>query len=367
VSHIKPTAYYNENDPGAAAWLRELVRDGQIAPGDVDERDIRDVVPGELVGYRQCHFFAGVGGWSLALRLAGWPADRPVWTGSCPCQPFSAAGRGAGFADERHLWPAWFHLIGQCRPLHVFGEQVAAKDGLGWLDLVWSDLEAAGYAVGAFDLSAAGVGAFHIRQRLWFVAESSGVRRPMGAEESRHQTRGNAGPRLRRHLGVVEHPAGDGRQQGRAEPDGRLAAERRGDGLVGDPGGSRLEGWQGLRRDDGEERPTAERAGRATGPRPLGGAWANAAWLPCQDGRWRPIESVAVEVADGLPDGLGLVRLASHPDRPHAERLIHAPLIKKGKARVMRLRGYGNAIVPQVAAEVVGAYLEHEADREPTR
>lgn len=81
------SAYYNENDPFAAAWLRRLIEAGEIAPGVVDERSIVDVQPQDLSSYTQCHFFAGIGGWSLALRFAGWPDDRPVWTGSCPCQP----------------------------------------------------------------------------------------------------------------------------------------------------------------------------------------------------------------------------------------------------------------------------------------
>ena len=167
-------AYYNEYDPKAAAWLRELIKQGHIADGVVDDRSIEDVRPTELAGFTQCHFFAGIGVWSYALRRAGWADDRPVWTGSCPCQPFSAAGKGAGFADERHLWPAFHHLISQCRPDVVLGEQVASKDGLGWLDLVSSDLENAGYASGAVDLCAAGVGAPHIRQRLWWVGERLG-------------------------------------------------------------------------------------------------------------------------------------------------------------------------------------------------
>ena len=165
-------AYYNEHDPFAAAWLRNLIDAGHIAHGDVDERSIIDVRPSELAGYTQCHFFAGIGGWSYALRLAGWPDDRPVWTGSCPCQPFSAAGKGGGFADERHLWPEFDRLIGECRPNVVFGEQVASKDGLAWLDLVQADMEAKDYAFGAVDLCAAGVGAPHIRQRLFWVADA---------------------------------------------------------------------------------------------------------------------------------------------------------------------------------------------------
>ncbi|NIV38522.1 MAG: DNA cytosine methyltransferase, partial [Anaerolineae bacterium] len=171
------TAYYNENDPFAAAWLRELIRAGHIAPGDVDERDIRDVTPNDVAAYDQCHFFAGIGTWSYALRQAGWADDRPAWTGSCPCQPFSSAGTREGFDDERHLWPAWFWLISQSRPGVVFGEQVSSRDGLAWLDLVQADLENAGYACGALDLCAAGVGAPHLRQRLYFVADAGSTRR----------------------------------------------------------------------------------------------------------------------------------------------------------------------------------------------
>lgn len=170
------TAYYNEIDHYAAQWLRNLIATGLIAPGDVDDRSIVDVKADDLRGYTQCHFFAGVGVWSYALRLAGWPDTRPVWTGSCPCQPFSSAGKRGGFDDNRHLWPAWFELIAQCRPATVFGEQVASVDGLTWLDAVQTDLESADYSVGAADLCAAGVGAPHIRQRLWFVAYAACIR-----------------------------------------------------------------------------------------------------------------------------------------------------------------------------------------------
>lgn len=172
-------AYYNEIDPYAAQWLRNLIAAGHIAPGDVDERSIEDVHPDDLRPYTQCHFFAGIGVWSLALRRAGWPDDRPVWTGSCPCQPFSSAGEGAGFDDPRHLWPFWAWLIRERRPAVVYGEQVAKATE--WLRLVRSDLVALGYAVGCMPIEAACAGSFSPRERFFFVADADGI----GWEEGR--------------------------------------------------------------------------------------------------------------------------------------------------------------------------------------
>src|SRR5688500_12844660 len=101
---------YNEIEPFAVDWLRNLSAAGHIAEGSVDPRPVQELRADDLRGISQAHFFAGIGVWSYALRLAGWPDDREVWTGSCPCQPFSVAGRGGGVADERHLWPEWFRL-----------------------------------------------------------------------------------------------------------------------------------------------------------------------------------------------------------------------------------------------------------------
>lgn len=168
--------YYNEIEPAAAHVLRELIKAGHIAPGDVDERSIVDVQPDDLRGYAQCHFFAGAGLWSVALRLAGWDDDRSVWTGSCPCQPFSVAGKGAGKNDERHLWPHFFRLIKACRPAVVLGEQVAGAAGYDWFDGVASDLERENYAARALDIPACSVDAPHIRQRLYWTAVDNTMR-----------------------------------------------------------------------------------------------------------------------------------------------------------------------------------------------
>jgi len=177
------SAFYNEIDDFAVRWLRALVTKGHIAPGNVERVGIEHLTADRIGNATQAHFFAGIGVWSYALRLAGWPDDRPAWTGSCPCQPFSNAGGRRGASDARHLWPAWFSLIRECRPPVIFGEQVASRSGRHWLDAVSADLETLGYAVGAADLCAAGVGAPHIRQRLFWVAYADGSKRERGTDE----------------------------------------------------------------------------------------------------------------------------------------------------------------------------------------
>jgi len=297
-------AYYNEIDAYAAQWLRNLIDNNLIAKGDVDERSIRDVAPDDLLGYSQCHFFAGIGVWSHALRLAGWPDDREVWTGSCPCQPFSAAGQRGGVDDARHLWPDFFRLIGERRPPVVFGEQVASKDGLGWLDLVHADMEGAGYALGAVDLCAAGVGTPHIRQRLWFVGE-------------RLDDAASA-----RHVGTVAGAEGDPRDEARLRVSGE------GCGAVGLADAERLRCQGGAVGHRGAETDLSTANGSLHHPGPVNGVWRDADWLYCRDGKWRAVEPGTFPLAHGAT------------------------------ARVGRLRAYGNAIVPQVAVEVIGAFLD---------
>jgi DNA (cytosine-5)-methyltransferase 1 len=297
-------AYYNENDPGAAEWLRELERAGLIAPGVVDERDIRDVTPNDLVGFSQCHFFAGIGVWSYALRLAGWPDDRPVWTGSCPCQPFSAAGRRTGFADERHLWPAWFWLISQSRPDVVFGEQVASSDGDAWLDLVSSDLEGAGYACGPLVLPAAGVGAPHGRHRLFFVADSEGERRHRREDTARSRRRGCAedvrDPRL---MGDPHRQGRQGRQGERGDDGTQLTPAQR---AGGEPRGlADAKGFEGPVHEG--LRPIRLRAADLGGRVPTRGFWADADWIYCRDGNYRPVEPGTFPLAHGAPARVGYV------------------------------------------------------------
>ncbi|HVL12785.1 MAG TPA: DNA cytosine methyltransferase [Gemmata sp.] len=359
-------AYYSEFDPQAAAWLRELMADGLITPGVVDERDIRDVAADDVRGFDRVHFFAGVGGWDHALDLAGW-GDAPVWTGSCPCQPFSSAGRRKGKEDKRHLWPAFFRLIRECRPRCVFGEQVEGAIRHGWLDGVCADLEAEGYAVGSCVLGAHSVGAPHIRQRLYWVAQ------PV-CEHQRGQLRdveGAARPTTAAGYGrcvgdVAERCSATG---GMADADrGRAEGEQRGEGGagrargaepvsrgtvrgLGDAEGERREGSADGDVDALDAGDAAERHAAVAGCNGSG-FWSDSVLIPCRDGKWRrvPAAQPGVQpVADGLPAILDDERGAC------GDRF---PLAGAVTGRVALLRGAGNAIVPQVAAEFIRAFLE---------
>lgn len=297
-------AYYNEFDPQAAAWLRELIAKGHIAPGLVDERSIEDVKPDDLKEFTQCHFFAGIGVWSYALRRAGWDDSRPVWTASCPCQPFSAAGAGSGFADPRHLWPSLAWLIAECKPSVVIGEQVASKAVGPWVDFVHADLEAMGYAFGAVPFPSAGVGAPHIRDRLYWVAYPNGDRCNQGRECQ--SSAGNDG---------VER---DGSACGRGNSFCQRLEECIGYAgvLSGTPGARTGKTLIGT-----DFHPGTGQAG------PVNGLWADADWIFCRDGKWRPVEPGTSPLANGAP------------------------------SRVGRLRGYGNAINAEAAKIFIEAVM----------
>lgn len=308
--------YYNENDPFAAAWLRELIEAGVISRGEVDTRSITEVTGADVDGFTQCHFFAGIGGWSYALRLAGWPDNKPVWTGSCPCQPFSSAGQRKVDKDERHLWPAFRALISERTPTIIFGEQVASADGRIWLAGIRADLEAMGNVFGAADLCAAGVGAPHPRQRLYWMAYAKS-----------QQTR-NAG--LSRESAEPERLADpdSSEQNERASGRQQQICDKRNDSheRMGNSETARLQGqWS-------EYRPSGERCSGLTG-------------LAMQTGvpQWNG-PTVAVECLDGPR------RVSSQPDA--------FPLAHGVSARMGKLRGSGNAIVPELAAQFIRASIE---------
>ena len=251
--------YLNEWSPFHAEWCRNLAAAGEIPKCVVDETDIRQVKGDQLSEYNQCHFFAGIAGWPLALKLAGVPDDFRVWTGSCPCQPFANCGPQTGMQDERHLWPEFRRLYRQGSPVLMLGEQSADSIRHGWIDAVFDDLEADGYSVWATVVTACGAGAPHKRERVYWLAYS-------------------------------DLP--------------------------------RSQGWW-VNRD---------RAAR-------GSPWASGVGVRGNNGRSRPIEPGVLPLAYGVPRSLGR-------GQPELGRVVR----NAGKNRVGRIEGYGNAIVPDLAA-----------------
>lgn len=441
---MNPKVYYNDNDQKSCAWLRELIRAGEIPDGVVDERSILDVQPADVAGFVQCHFFAGIGGWSYALKLAGWPEDRPVWTGSCPCQPYSAAGRGKGDADARNLWPAFFRLIKARKPEFVIGEQVSAAISHGWLDGICDDLEGEGYATGSAVLGAFSVGAPHIRKRLYWVGHTQGIGRIGGQnnEDSRRReltsghsgagdggvanpqchagepgwpanqsaesigarTTGPSGESGRSGLhggmadstsprrigpirepesqtrdearmfvsgehgenGGLEHAAGDGREQRRATSGERGTERGCGTGGVDDTNSGRCgesadavptRGNEPVSSGFGMGHPHEPGSqgrvisGNGPGERIVGasglGFWDDCELTPCADGKQRRIESGSKPLVASVPRGMVP---GGDPGVEEAQN--------SGEARVMRLRGYGNAINTVTASEFIKAVMD---------
>lgn len=353
---------YNEIDKDAAQWLRNLIDSTEIPLGYVEEKSITELNPSELKDYTQVHLFAGIGGWPLALKLAGWSENLPVWTGSCPCQPFSVAGKQKGNEDERHLWPEMYRLIKECKPPVIFGEQVASPDGIDWMQAVQADLEAAGYEVGKLDLCAAGIGSPQIRQRIFWVAYDKGFGR---GEERPHERgcgtgtckEGDDSGRFKSSRGVNYWVAisqcirwgGWGevdRKLGRLPkteterhcPSGGVAHASR-EGLERHSGN--VNDWNQPRRDDQNE----------TGSAPKGGTdsnWNDIEWLLCRDNKIRPTQSGLFPLAHGLPRSLG----------NGSTRVDRMELLAAKRSRKIQLKGYGNAIVPQLAAMFIKSVME---------
>lgn len=331
--------YYNEWDPQAAAWLRELIENKLIPEGVVDERSITEVQAKDLKGFTQCHFFAGIGGWPLALQLAGIPATTRLWTGSPPCQPFSAAGKQLGQFDPRHLAPVFLNLVSQCRPAILFGEQVAPAIAKSWMCDLQAHLEAENYAVGFAVLPACGVGAPHKRDRLFFGAHNM-----VDGNDDRQQS----GSRRRGRGDCRVADADNTRPQRRERM--RECADKQPIG-PGSVAGSMADAIGSGRQQQQSERPTSILGKeiqspecelqfgntRAVSSKPANthnGFWSDADWFGCRDGKFRPVEPGTFPLANGI------------------------------SARVGRLCGYGNAIVPQVAAEFIEAFMAAKAETE---
>ncbi len=305
-----------------------------------------------------------------------------------PCQPFSAAGKQLGRDDARHLGPHFVELVRACKPPVLFGEQVASSAVFGkaasgakraaasapewsWFDDLSDRLEAAHYAVGAGDIPAAGIGAPHILQRCFFGAVRladadlggegmvGGRGDSLGIWGTRDAWSGHRSSDADGGLADAD----DARSQGRGgmpERSGECSSGARGvEGGLADASSERRDRLDALLRQGQVDLPEITRRGEA-GKRTdtPHSQWANPDWLFCRDGKWRPAESSIFGVADGIPGELvrsGAYVPASSPLSPRQAGIDrHAP----GARRVMRLRGYGNAIVPQAAAEFVVAFCD---------
>jgi len=355
---IKKWTYYNDNDEYVCEWTRNLIKAGHIPDGYVDCRPIQQISDVTFGNFAQCHFFCGISGWAYALRLAGWPDDLEMWTASCPCQPFSQAGLRKGKEDARHLWPVLYKLIAANYPARILGEQVASADGRVWLAGVRADLEALAYGVGCADLCAAGVGAPHIRQRLWWVAdserdagesrraasecgESNGTphagacvepgRRSMSSSGMAYGI--GAGREIERSVGGVSRAPDAGNARQDAERSSGLEHAAREQTWI--PGRARIARRAGNKRMaksdgghacDGELQRSGEQ--RLVAENGSAGYWDAYDLIPCIDGKSRRIEPGTFPLAFGVLNRMG------------------------------KLRAYGNAICPQVAAEFIRAYID---------
>jgi DNA (cytosine-5)-methyltransferase 1 len=358
-------AYYNEIDPFCCGVLRRRTADGSLPHGHLDERPIQSVAERDLLGHRQFHLFAGIGGFALASRLAGLPEDFSILTGGFPCQPFSLAGKRRGCGDDRFLWPDMLRLIRGAKPVWVLGENVPGLDDANLvLDRVLTDLEESGYEGRAFEIPACGVDAPILRRRIWIVGRlasperkgleiGAGLSADDGAECPASERGGDdvggshvhqrQGERLsgkqreedpdasRPSLGALGEPEGlrraEGRAEGRAEPALR---ERR--------HASTVTGVPRLQAPDGGLRQMAVSIGEQRNGRgePWNGGRQSSnrrSLLRCADGKTRRVpepESGIQLVASGIPQ------------------------------RMARLKAAGNAICPQVAAEIMRCMLEAE-------
>jgi len=307
--------YYNEFDPKAAEWLRQLIKNGDISLGDVDDRSITEVTADDLRGYDRVHFFAGIGTWDYALNRAGWGTE-PVWTASLPCQPFSVAGKGFGKSDERHLLPHFIELVRQCKPAILFGEQVPGAIKHGWLDDLYAEMESCGYAIGSIIIGAHSIGAAHIRQRLYWVANAIN----------------NSG---KQKIGCCD-----------GETQSLEIGNRKSFIVSGESGGtsSNVCGVGVTNCAGSQQRiKTAEAARYRDTFEPA----SFDDWIYCRDGKYRPIKPGIQPLVDGTAEKLVRGGNTSAPIDANATQ----------EARAMRLKGYGNAIQAQTAEIFIRACM----------
>ena len=242
--------------------------------------------------------------------------------GGFPCQPFSLAGQRRGTADDRYLWPAMLSGIQQLQPTWIIGENVPGLVG-PVLDTVLSDLETAGYEVGTLAVPACAFDTPHIRQRIWIVAHctqhgcaSQGGSRAGCSRESEQAFQALAdtnGARELQQEGIDEAQRGWSRDGSEDVADSERGRRQAGTERSGRPAGTDVS-----RRSAGTDVEAARRLQARWGSECREEEGGRAFGESSGSSRW-PVEPELGRVAHGIPN------------------------------RVDRLRGLGNAIVPQIA------------------
>lgn len=223
-------------------------------------------------------------------------------TGGFPCQPFSFAGKRRGNADDRYLWPEMLRVIRETRPRWIVGENVAGIINLA-LDQVLSDLEGEGYTIQAFVIPAAAVQAPHRRDRVWIVAHAGAD--AGGERGSRRGIHKNSGFQKR----ILLPPIQKNGHTTRSTPGPDIAPPKRN---FANPEGTGQPSW-------------------TYGPGKIK-FWGSGARYD-----WLAVATSLCRVDDGFP-----------------ARLDGRELTAK-QHRIERIKSLGNAIVPQVAAEILKA------------
>jgi len=300
-----------------------------------------------------------------------------IITGGFPCQPFSIAGKQKGTSDDRHLWPEMFRIIKTFQPRFVIGENVRGivniQDGLVF-ETVCTDLESEGYEVQPFNIPAAGVGAPHRRERIFFLAIREDVANTIGNDEGEEISRGNG----EEDFVQEEHRKNDhssrfssGASAIRSSDHGHETDVANAESISSDVRGH--EQHQGERNGQGKIRRTSSSDVADTDTR-----FGNGENQKIQSGGKTSDTSSAGKGTDVADTDTERLQGAEQPEtytrktetqfsttqsseaagdfwivEPNVGRVAHGI-----SGRVYRLKGLGNSIVPQIAEEIGKAIIK---------
>ena len=312
----------------------------------------------------------------LANDPNGLIPDCDILTAGYPCQPFSVAGQRRGTEDDRHIWPYIFSIIKAKRPSFCVFENVYGHVSMG-LDEVLSDLESEAYATRPFIIPACATDAFHRRDRLWIICRNVGDTKHDGSstttvtgsigKTSEHNTQGQS--KTEQSEGASQSRDSGGLGEGtRAEDVGnseskrherRKDAEREGPeseqeqrlGIRSKSSGSSKDvAYAQSMHSNGSGKHTQQSEGQVSelGER---SSKVNVAYTDSErsQGQWREHESISGQQTGHAISYSGeeiRARKNWQPE-PRVGRVAHGV-----SNRVDRLRGLGNAIVPQISMRI---------------